>query len=492
MITNKKKFYITTSLPYVNAAPHIGHVLDPLIADVLSRYYRKKENLVRFLVGTDENGGKVEQTAKLQNKTPKELVDTNLIYYQEMHKLLNISFDDFIRTSDKKRHFSGVKKIWETLINKGDIYFKKYQGLYCLGHEAFITEKDLIKGQCPDHQKEPIKLEEENWFFRLSKYSHLIEEAINSDKIKILPDGRKNEILNFIKSGLEDISVSRPSKNVSWGVGVPGDASQTIYVWLEALTAYISSLGFGQDAEAEETFNQWWPADVQVIGKDNLRFHAVIWPGLLLAADLALPKLIFTHGFITVNSKKISKTIGNIVSPIPLINQYGTDPIRYFFIKEFTSPRDGDFSEVRLKNRYNDDLANGLSNLVHRLLTLVWNNKNLFVLPLVKNKLTKEDQEIIEKYNFHVENFEFNEALNLIWKLIAFMDKKINETQLWGLIKTDQKKFILIAKELLQNLHLISELLEPFLPQTSEKILELIKLEYKPAPIFEKIGEVFF
>ncbi|OHA00130.1 MAG: methionine--tRNA ligase [Candidatus Sungbacteria bacterium RIFCSPHIGHO2_02_FULL_47_11] len=472
----RQKFYITTSIPYANAAPHVGHILDPLIADVLARHHRIKGYDVRFLVGTDEHGAKIVRKAEEEKKTPKQLVDENSEQFRTMHKILNISFDDFIRTSDRKRHWPGAQKMWRAFVKSGDIFRKKYRGLYCVGHEAFVMEKDLVGGVCEDHQKAPEVIEEENWFFRLSKYAKEIESRIKHHELVIIPETRKNEILSFIEQGLEDVSFSRPAKDLSWGVPVLDDPTQTMYVWCDALVNYISAIGYGQEKVKSKkvkvkSFEYWWPAEVQAIGKDNLRFHAAIWPGMLLSAGLKLPKLIFVHGFVNVNGQKISKTVGNVIAPEVIVKKYGVDPVRYYFLREFPSYEDGDFSYKKFEERYNGDLANGLGNLVARVTTLaaklqITNHKS----QITNKGLSVVLAEVKISYEKAMEDIRLNGVLEEIWRLIHSGDRYINEEKPW-----EQEKPDVIADALLLILE-IASLLEPFLPETAEKIRGQIRV----------------
>ncbi len=489
-----KKFYITTSIPYATTRPHVGHILDPLIADVLSRFHRIKGEEVRFLVGTDEHGAKIARAAEKLGKTPKELVDEVSEAYRKFHIVLGNSPDDFIRTSDQKRHWPGAKKMWQTLAASGDLYKKQYKGLYCVGHEAFITEKDLENGKCRDHLHAPEAIEEENWFFRLSKYSQEIGEKIKAGKFRVIPESRKNEILSLIKEGLEDISFSRPSKDLSWGVPVPGDPTQTMYVWCDALVNYISAIGYGRDGSAtQESFKKWWPADVQVVGKDNLRFHAAIWPGMLLSAGVDLPKALFVHGFVNVEGQKISKTIGNVILPEDVVGKYGADPVRYYFLREFPSAEDGDFSYKKLEDRYNGDLANGLGNLVARVATL--GEKISPVHFDFKKDIEKEIDEasdrVFKEYENHINEFRLNEALADIWKLVGVADRYINDKKPWVAEGENLRHTIVNAGYLIGT---ITNLLEPFLPETSKKIREQVcftdsKIEFKKSgSLFPRFG----
>ena len=353
-----KKFYIATSIAYTNALPHVGFALELVQADVLARYHRDLGDDTFFLTGTDEHGRKVAEAAEKLGKTPKDFTDELSDKFRGLTKALNVSNDDFIRTTDRTRHWPAVKDFWLELKEKGDIYKKKYQGLYCVGCEAFITKKDLKDGKCGIHQKEPEVVEEENYFFRLSKYSKEIERIIKTDKIRIIPPARGNEMLAFMRQGLEDVSFSRPSKDLSWGIPVPGDETQTIYVWADALINYFS----GAPGR--------WPADLHCVGKDIFKFHSLIWPGMLLSLGLPLPKAILVHGFITVAGQKMSKSLGNVVDPFELIEKYGADAARYFLLREIPPTEDGDFTIGKFEQRYNADLASGLGNLVARGITL--------------------------------------------------------------------------------------------------------------------------
>lgn len=484
------KFYITTSIPYANAGPHVGHILDPLIADVLARYRRSRGEEVKFLVGTDEHGAKIVRKAEEENKTPQELVDENSAKFRALREILNLSWDDFIRTSDKARHWPGAQKMWKALVGSRDIYKKNYHGLYCVGHEAFVTEKDLVNGKCEDHQKEPEVIDEENWFFRLSKYPKEIESKIRNRELRIIPETRQNEILSFMKQGLEDVSFSRPSKDLSWGVPVPNDPTQTMYVWCDALVNYISAIGYGhEDEKALNEFEKWWPAEIHVIGKDNLRFHAAIWPGMLLSAGLPLPHLIFVHGFVNVEGQKISKTVGNVISPYEVAKKYGTDAVRYYFLREFPSYDDGDFSYKKFEERYNGDLANGLGNLVARVATLGAKLEGIYDFEnKVDDAVLEKVKKIKNEYEKAIEEIRLNEALARIWELISFADSFINEKKLW-LVKEESElnKYLSSVSYIIVAL---SGLLGPLLPDAAEKIGKQFIVENSELKI--KKGENLF
>jgi len=474
----KKKFYVTTSIAYTNAPAHLGFALESIQADVLARHHRLLGEDVFFLTGTDEHGQKVVRAAEEAGKSPGAFCNELSGKYKKLKEVLNLSNDDFIRTADQKKHWPSVKKIWLSLKEKGDIYKKKYRGLYCSGCEAFITKKDLVGGKCNIHQKKPEVIEEENYFFRLSKYSKKIEKLIEKETIKIIPETRKREMLNFARKGLEDISFSRPRKDLKWGVPVPDDSSHTIYVWADALANYISALSYSKNSK---NFKKYWPADIHCIGKDIQKFHCLIWPGILLSLGLSLPKKIFIHGFITVSGQKMSKSLGNIVDPFELVKKYDKDPVRYFLLREIPSTEDGDFTYEKFEQRYNADLAKGLGNLVARVIKLAIANNICLKPDLRRTKLSLgHELRTEEKYKKALEGFKFNEALVTIWELISFCDRHIEKEKPW---ETKNKKVI---TDLLSALVVIARLIEPFLPETSEKIFEQIKVN-KGKPLFPRI-----
>ncbi|MCK4520676.1 methionine--tRNA ligase [Candidatus Parcubacteria bacterium] len=484
MSSKKKKFYITSSLAYTNALPHIGFAQELIQADVLARYHRFLSEETFFLTGTDEHGQKNLKAAEKAGKNPKEFTDEISDKFRNLTNVLNLSNDDFIRTTDQKRHWPTVKKVWLKLKKNGDICKKKYKGFYCIGCEAFITKKDLVNGKCPIHKKRPEIIEEENYFFKLSKYSKKIKKAIEKDKVKIIPQTRKNEILSFVKQGLKDISFSRSRQNSKWGIPVPEDKNQTIYVWSDALVNYVSALGYAQN---NEKFKKFWPADVHCIGKDIIRFHAIIWLGILLSLKLKLPKIILVHGFITSGGQKMSKSLGNVVDPFVLVEKYGTDAVRYFLLREISPTEDGDFTYEKFEARYNADLAKGLGNLTARVLTMAEKIKTsrsrASLLRDKQNlKVTKAIRNTEKKYKNALDNFKFNEALEEIWKLISYCDRYIEKERPWE--KSERQ--LLVISELLFALTNIAEMLEPFLPETSEKILKQIKAK-KSKSLFPRI-----
>ncbi len=479
------KFYITTSIIYTNAAPHIGFALELAQADVLARYQRCQGNDVYFLTGADENGVKNKKTAEKLGITPQKLVDENSAKVKNLTKKLNISNNDFIRTTDQKRHWPAVEKIWKSLDKKGDFYVKEYEGLYCSGCEAFVTKKDLDKnGLCKLHKKMPEKIKEKNYFFRLSKYENEIKERIESGKLKIFPSTRKNELISLIKEGIKDVSFSRHSSSLDWGIPVPGDKSQTIYVWADALTNYISALGYGSSNNAN--FKKYWPANIHLIGKDILRFHALIWPGILLSAGISLPKTILVHGFINSGGKKISKSLGNAIDPLKIIEKYGADSLRYFLLREIPTTSDGDFTQERFDLIYSADLSSGLGNLFSRILKMVEKyckgkiptmkkDPKTHPLRINKNYSWKKTRRDIDK---NIENYDLSAALTSVWKLISEADKYIEETKPWELAKKEKiEELNWVLYGLLDALYQIAWMIYPFLPETSLKIAKTLKIE---------------
>ncbi len=474
------KFYITTSIAYANASPHIGFALELVQADVLARYNRLKKKETYFLTGTDEHGLKIAQKAEEEGENPQDYVDGIAKKYQSLTEKLNISNDDFIRTTDKKRHWPSAQTLWKRIDENNDFYKKKYTGYYCVGCEAFLTDKDLEKGDCPHHQKAPEKVEEENYFFKLSEYEEEIKKLILEDELKIIPESKKNEILSFLNEGLEDISVSRSEEKLEWGIPVPGDDEQRMYVWVDALSNYISALGYHKK---EENYKKFWPAAVHCIGKDILRFHSVIWIGLLLSAGVEIPKNILVHGFITSEGKKMSKSIGNVIDPFEVIDELGCDPVRYYLLAEIPPTGDGDFTMKKFKGKYNSDLADGLGNLLSRSIGLASKknidfDKNKKPGGKIIKKITKTKKEVDGLMN----DYQFKKALDKIWELIHFMDKYIEEKKPWE-ESWEQKKVIF---EMLYACYHLHELLLPFLPETAMRIKEQVEKGEKEI-LFKKV-----
>ncbi|MCD6500889.1 methionine--tRNA ligase [bacterium] len=480
MTKQKKKFFISTAIDYVNSSPHVGHALEKIQADVVARYYRFLGEDVFFLTGTDENSLKNVRAAEKEGVSVKKLVDRNSKKFYELKKILNLSLDDFIRTTEE-RHIKGAQKLW--LACQKDIYKKKYKGLYCVGCEAFLKENELVDGLCPEHKTKPELIEEENYFFKLSKYQKELKKIIENDEVRIIPQARKNEILSFIKQGLEDICISRAAERAhNWGIDVPGDPSQKIWVWFDALSNYITALGYTENAEKFQEFWQENEQKLHIIGKGVLRFHAIYWPAFLLSANLTLPKTIFVHGYITSAGQKMSKSLGNVVDPFELVEKYGTDTVRYFLLREIPPTEDGDFTYEKFEGRYNSDLASGLGNLVARVLTMA--EKQIFNFQFsIFNKFSNPNFQTFinkskKKWQTSLDNFKFNEALAVIWQLIGFCDQYIEKERPWE--SKNQKSKIKNQKviyNLLVALANIAQMLQPFLPETSEKIFKQLGIE---------------
>jgi methionyl-tRNA synthetase len=449
-----RKFYVTSTIPYSNAPGHIGHALEFVQADVLARWNRIKGKDVFFLTGTDEHGVKNYQTAKKEGLDTKKFVDRNAGFFKDLMKLLNISNDYFIRTTDKKVHWPGVLEMWNKLEKKGDIYKKKYTGSYCSGCERFVTEKDLVDGKCPDHPTKKIEIiSEENYFFKLSKYSDEIKKRIDSGKFEIYPKKWRNSFLAFMKDGLQDVSFSREKKHLPWGVPVPNDDSQVMYVWCDALTNYLTGIGY-----PDKKYKKYWPADVHVVGKDMLRFHAGIWPGMLLGAGIPLPEKLIVHGFLTIDGKKMSKSTGNVIDPAELAKKYGADAVRYYLLRSVPFGDDGDISEIAIVDRFNNELANKLGNLVSRVGGLIEKNG----VEKCPNKLIKKLNE--KKIDKLMEGYEFDKALNEIFGFIDICNEYVQAKKPW---ETKDGKVLFELKEAILK---IADLLSPFIPESAEKI----------------------
>ncbi len=459
------KFYITSAIPYVNAKPHIGWATEIIQADTIARFHTLQGEQVCFLCGSDENALKNVQAAEKSGKSAQEFVDENAKSFEDLSKALIIGLDVFQKGSTPNHHVSS-QKLWELCDKAGDIYKKSYKGLYCVGCEQFYTRDELNEnGECFEHPgKQLEEVEEENYFFRLSKYQTQLTTLLNSNEYEIVPAHRKNEMLSFLKKPLQDISISRSNQRAkNWGVPVPGDPNQRIYVWFDALNIYQSGIGFGWD---EKRYQKWWPADVHVIGKGIIRFHAIYWPAILLSAGLKLPKKLFVHEYLTVNGQKISKSLGNAVDPLPLVEQYGADAIRYYCLAKVSPFSDGDFSLEKLKESYNSDLANGLGNVVSRV-------AKLCELAQQKNTASSKNRTHlvqIEEYSQAFSEFKFNEALAFVWRKISALDKFINDEKPWELIKTNNPRLKEVLAHGIDQIQEIAVLLEPFLPQTAQKI----------------------
>ncbi|OGE31790.1 methionine--tRNA ligase [Candidatus Daviesbacteria bacterium RIFCSPHIGHO2_02_FULL_36_13] len=476
------KFYITNAIPYVNAKPHIGHALEFIQSDTIARFHRLLGEDVTLLCGGDENAIKNVQAAEEAGEDIQVFIDKHAKLFEELAKKLNVQFDVFQKGSSEQHHKS-AQKLWELCNKSGDIYKKSYRGLYCVGCEQFYTKEELNeKGECFEHPGKKLEeVEEENYFFKLSKYQEKLIEIIESEQYPITPEFRKNEVLAFLKSGLQDFSISRSNKRAkNWGVQVPGDNSQRIYVWFDALNIYQSGIGFGWD---EDMYKKWWPANLHVIGKGIIRFHAVYWPAILLSAELSLPKGLFVHEYFTVNGQKMSKTLGNVYDPNIAIEKYGADALRYFCLSKISPFLDGDFSEDKLHESYNADLANGLGNLVARVAKLCESHSVIAEAEGAASSKTK--QSLDPKMTTHLEDYKFNEALSHIWGEISEADKKVNLEKPWEL-SGDKAKTVL--EDLVKRIQHIAYNLQPFLPETSEKILKQFSGSIKSsASLFPRI-----
>ncbi len=494
------KFYITTAIPYVNGKPHIGHALEYFQADTIRNYHKLLGDETLLLSGADENALKNVQKAEEEDISTQEFLDRNSQVFKDSYEKLGVHLDVFERGSDSSHHFPGVQKLWKLCEENGDIYKKSYTGLYCVGCESFKTEKELVDGKCLEHLKEPEKVTEENYFFRLTNYQQKLLDLIESNRLKIVPTSKKNEILSFIKQGLEDFSISR-SKERAKGVGVPipGDETQVMYVWFDALAIYITGIGYGADEQSDgarlldrrgdeinnhkqlpltqKDFDYWWPADTHVIGKDINRFHTVYWQAMLLSARLPTPKTVLVHGFVQSDGQKMSKSLGNIIDPFEISEKYGLEGFRYYMLSQIPTTDDGDFTLARFKEVYNADLANGLGNQVARIARLC-----------EKIELDSLPEPILDSnYKQAFEEYKFNELLGSIWAKISIIDSEIEENKPWAV--EDLAKL----KELLQDwvikIDQIAFELKPFLPETSEKIRQVFsesKVKSIP-PLFPRI-----
>lgn len=482
-----KKYYITAAIPYVNAAPHIGHALEFVQTSAIARYYKLLGNEVIATSGGDENALKNVQAASDAKIPIQKFVDQNTEKFRQLAIKLNAEFDVWQKGSDTKHHYPASQKLWSLCDKNGDIYKKKYVGLYCVGCEVFYSPDELDEsGECFEHPGKKLeKVSEENYFFKLAKYQDKLIALIESDKLKIIPEKRKNEALSFIKEGLKDISISRTNERAkNWGVPVPNDTSQKIYVWFDALNIYQSGIGFGWD---EKNYQKWWPADLHVIGKGILRFHAIYWIAFLLSAGLELPKSIFIHDYFTIDGQKMSKTAGNVIDPFKLINKYGSDPLRYYFLAKFSPFNDGDFSEKKFVDTYNADLANGLGNLVNRVVGLINRycdgkvprpNKTLDNHPLRTGKNIFNWKKSWKDIDNNFKSYRFDKALASIWRFISEADKYIEKEKPWELNKNSKREELdWVIYGLANSVHQLAWQILPFLPETSEKIAKAFKLE---------------
>lgn len=487
----KKRQYLTTAIDYPNAAPHMGHVLEKVLADVIARWWRvsrdptvcpRGEDAVRFQIGTDEHGVKIQRTAESEGLTPQALVDKNAPLFQKLYDRLGISYDDFIRTTNRKRHWPTVIALWKKLQEKKVLQKRTYSGLYCAGCEKFLTKKDLVDGKCPNHLMAPEEVEEENWFFLLSKETVWLKDLLTKSEggYRIVPEFRANETLALLDQGLEDVSFSRPRSSLAWGIPVPGNEEQTMYVWCDALTNYVSTLdcfGLAEGHERGPTGRvEWWnDAEVtHVIGKDIARFHALIWPAMLKHAGVRTPDRLLIHGFITSEGQKMSKSLGNVVEPNEVIDRYGVDPLRFYLSHEVPVGNDGDFSRKRFDELYHAKLRNTVGNLLHRTVTLLQRDGSSVVMPPAKDFLASLSVQYSE-YKSAMESFDLSRGLQIALSIAVDGNKFVDARKPWELAANERAGVLSQVAEALRHLSLA---LLPFLPSTAQEIAVQLGVPY--------------
>ncbi len=476
------RFYVTTAIPYVNAPPHVGHALEFVQTDVLARHARLRGREVRFLTGSDDNALKNVQSAQAIGMDVAEFVEKNAQRFADLHNGLDLSNDDFIRTATDARHRPGCERLWRACADAGDVYRKNYEGLYCVGCEQFYLESELENGKCPEHLTEPVRVSEANYFFALSKYQDRLHDLISRDVVAVWPVSRKNEMLRFIERGLDDFSISRSAERArGWGIPVPGDESQIMYVWFDALGNYISALGYGGADEAN--YRRWWLENenrVHVIGKGILRFHAIYWPALLLSAKQPLPQRIFVHDYLTVEGQKISKSLGNTADPFEIAARYGRDALRWWMLRDVPQTGDADFSVARLIQRANEDLANDLGNLLHRTTAMLVKYRG-GVLPAGAwdpdaAKLEREIGSVAARIDERIDDFDFRGALDAVWSLVSEANKFIERRKPWELYKAEQAgkaspaALDALFHSLFETLKVVAHELAPFIPGAAEEM----------------------
>lgn len=481
---NKTPFYITTAISYVNGVPHLGHAYEVILTDVMARFKRLDGFDVFFLTGTDEHGEKVAKTAEKNNVSPQEFADQNAAAFMKMAETLNISNDDFVRTS-QPRHYATAQTVWQKLQENDQIYLGKYEGWYSVREEGYFTEDELTivpetGERLTPNGTEALWVEEESYFFKLSAYTDTLLKFYEDNPAFIQPAARRNEIISFVKQGLKDLSISRHKDRLSWGIPVPGDENHVMYVWLDALTNYLTGVGFPD--EQSESFQKFWPADYHVIGKDITRFHAVYWPAFLLAAKIDPPKTIWAHGFINVQGQKMSKSIGNVLSPDGLVETYGLDQIRYFLMREIPHGQDGNFGHEQAINRINADLANGLGNLAQRTLSMIYKNCDAQI-PQAGSfseadqaLLNKAYKEMLPAARTAMDDFKAHRALEEIWRVVADANAYIDEQAPWALRKQDPKRMETVLYVLTEVIRCLALIIQPVVPQSAQKMLDQLSI----------------
>ena len=477
-----ERFFITTAIDYVNGAPHIGHAYEKILTDVIHRHYTQRYNETYFLTGTDEHGIKIQKTSATQGMTHQELCDMNAQKFIDTWKALDINYDQLIRTTNKN-HKEIVQKIFDKLLKKGDIYKHSYKGLYCQGCEAFLSEKDLTEdGLCPDHLKKPEVVSEENYFFKLTKYKDAIIKHIKTNPDFIVPSFRANEVINQLEN-IEDISVSRAKSNVSWGIPVLGDDEQVIYVWIDALSNYITALGYNPDGESNELYNKFWPANAHVIGKDILKFHSIFWPAFLLALDLPLPKHIFAHGWITIDQTKMSKSLGNVISPTAVLeafNQEIPDALRYYMASAAPCGKDGNYSDEDFKEKVNAHLANSMGNLLNRTLSMLVKYFNGDIKPefKIQSELFEKALDTVKAVKHHFDYFEVQEASLKINELVDITNKYVTDNAPWTLAKDEKMTECgQVLTTVLEIMCVVSSLIYPYCPNIAKSMAEQLSYD---------------
>ena len=470
-MTTDRPFFVTTPIYYVNDTPHLGHAYPTVAADVLARFMRLDGRRVKFLTGTDEHGQKVERSAQALGLTPQQYADHVSQAFREMDRLLDISNDDYIRTTEE-RHIRGVQALWQELERRGEIYLGRFAGWYCVRDEAFYEESELIDGKAPTGA-EVEWLEEENYFFRLSAWQERLLAYYETNPDAIAPRSRRNEVISFVRAGLKDLSISRTS--FSWGIPVPGNPKHVVYVWLDALTNYISALGYPETENPD--FSSYWPNVLHIVGKDILRFHAVYWPAFLMAAGLEPPRRLFAHGWWTVEGEKMSKSLGNGVPPDVLVDRYGVDPARYFLLRELPFGSDGDFSHRAMVGRLNGDLANDFGNLAQRVLVMINRNCSACVpepgiLSAADAGLLDAARGLLETVRLHVSEQSFHLALEAIWRVVGEANRYVDDQAPWVLSRTDSSRMRTVLFTLAEVIRYLATLMQPFVPASAAKLLD--------------------